>query len=37
MSVIFWRIGMMECLIWSIGIVEYWNDGDQNRNFGIME
>jgi hypothetical protein len=37
LSVLLWRIAMMECLIWSIGIMEYSNDGDQNRDFGIME
>jgi hypothetical protein len=25
--------GIMECLIWSIGILEYWNDGFMDRYY----
>jgi len=37
MSEIFWRIGMMECLIRSIGIMEYWNDGFMDKYFTLIE
>jgi hypothetical protein len=30
-SLIFWRLGMMAGLIWSIGIMEYWNDALRRR------
>jgi len=31
MSEICWRIGMMESLTWSIGIMEYWNNAFKKK------
>jgi hypothetical protein len=30
-------MGMIKRLIWSIGIMEYWNDGFMDRYFALIE
>ena len=32
-----WSGGIVEYLIWSIGIMEYWNDGFMDRAIILME